>query len=121
RWQDEALPWLDAVGLVSSGTESTISALRLARATTGRDLIVKFAGCYHGHVDALLVRAGSGPLTLGVPDSPGVPAALATLTLITEFHDTAGNRGAISRPGPAISAGTARRRRRPSGVARPCG
>src|SRR5205809_1169741 len=88
----EALPSLEQVRLVSSGTEATMSALRLARATTGRDLIVKFAGCYHGHVDALLFRAGSGPLTLGVPDSPGVPAALSTLTLITEFNDTAGRR-----------------------------
>jgi len=59
-----------------------MSALRLARAATGRDRIVKFAGCYHGHVDALLVKAGSGALTLGVPDSPGVPAALAELTAV---------------------------------------
>jgi glutamate-1-semialdehyde 2,1-aminomutase len=67
-----AVPSLEQVRLVSSGTEATMSALRLARAATGRDGVVKFAGCYHGHVDALLVRAGSGALTLGVPDSPGV-------------------------------------------------
>ena len=76
------MPSLEQVRLVSSGTEATMSALRLARAATGRDAVVKFAGCYHGHVDALLVRAGSGALTLGVPDSPGVPAALAELTLV---------------------------------------
>src|SRR5947208_13762385 len=100
----EALPSLEQVRLVSSGTEATMSALRLARATTGRDLIVKFAGCYHGHVDALLVRAGSGALTLGVPDSPGVPAALATLTLTAEFNDTAGMRELLRRRGRDIAA-----------------
>src|SRR5439155_1663739 len=100
----EALPSLEQVRLVSSGTEATMSALRLARATTGRDLIVKFAGCYHGHVDALLVRAGSGALTLGVPDSPGVPAALATLTLTAEFNDTAGKREVLGRRGGAQDA-----------------
>src|SRR5204862_3579021 len=100
----EALPSLEQVRLVSSGTEATMSALRLARATTGRDLIVKFAGCYHGHVDALLVRAGSGALTLGVPDSPGVPAALATLTLTAEVNDTAGMRELLRRRGRDIAA-----------------
>src|SRR5206468_12445114 len=94
---------LEQVRLVGSGTEATMSALRLARATTGRDLIVKFAGCYHGHVDALLVRAGSGALTLGVPDSPGVPAALATLTLTAEFNDTAGMREVLGRRGRAVA------------------
>ena len=74
-----------------------MSALRLARAATGRDAIVKFAGCYHGHVDALLVRAGSGRSTLGVPDSPGVPAAVAGLTLLAEFNDVAGARDAAAR------------------------
>jgi glutamate-1-semialdehyde 2,1-aminomutase len=88
----DALPSLDQVRLVSSGTEATMSALRLARAATGRERIVKFGGCYHGHVDALLVRAGSGAMTLGVPDSPGVPPALAALTLSAEFNDVDGIR-----------------------------
>jgi glutamate-1-semialdehyde 2,1-aminomutase len=83
----EALPSVDQVRLVSSGTEATMSALRLARAATGRSRILKFVGCYHGHVDALLVRAGSGALTLGVPDSPGVPAAIADLTILADFND----------------------------------
>src|SRR5438093_8800571 len=86
----EAMPSLEQVRLVSSGTEATMSALRLARAVTGRELIVKFAGCYHGHRDALLVRAGSGALTFGVPDSPGVPAALAALTLNADYNDVTG-------------------------------
>jgi glutamate-1-semialdehyde 2,1-aminomutase len=73
--------------LVSSGTEATMSALRLARGATGRDLVVKFEGCYHGHVDSLLVKAGSGGATFGVPDSLGVPAALAALTVTVPFND----------------------------------
>jgi glutamate-1-semialdehyde 2,1-aminomutase len=81
-----------------------MSVLRLARAATGRDRILKFAGCYHGHVDALLVRAGSGALTLGVPDSPGVPAALADLTLIAEFNDVEGVRGLLRERGHEIAA-----------------
>jgi len=81
-----------------------MSALRLARASTGRDPIVKFAGGYHGHVDALLVRAGSGALTLGVPDSPGVPAALAALTLTGDFNDTRGMRELLRRRGRDIAA-----------------
>src|SRR5213593_1475873 len=100
----EALPSLEQVRLVSSGTEATMSALRLARATTGRDLIVKFAGCYHGHVDALLVRAGSGVLTLGVPDSPGVPAALAALTLSAEFNHTEATRELLRARGGELAA-----------------
>ncbi len=100
----EALPSLEQVRLVSSGTEATMSALRLARAATGRDTVVKFAGCYHGHVDALLVRAGSGALTLGVPDSPGVPAPLAALTLSADFNDTAGARELLRRRGGDIAA-----------------
>ena len=83
----DALPAVDMVRLVSSGTEAAMSAIRLARAFTGREKIVKFSGCYHGHVDALLVRAGSGAMTFGVPDSAGVPEALASLTLIAEFND----------------------------------
>jgi glutamate-1-semialdehyde 2,1-aminomutase len=81
------VPGCDSVRLVSSGTEATMSALRLARAATGRDLILKFDGCYHGHSDGLLVSAGSGALTLGVPDSPGVPAAIAGLTLTVPYND----------------------------------
>jgi glutamate-1-semialdehyde 2,1-aminomutase len=99
-----AVPSLEQVRLVSSGTEATMTTLRLARAATGRDLVVKFAGCYHGHVDALLVRAGSGALTLGVPDSPGVPAALASLTLIAEFNDREGARELLRRRGREIAA-----------------
>src|SRR5467141_2582031 len=81
-----------------------MSALRLARASTGRDPIVKFAGGYHGHVDALLVKAGSGALTLGVPDSPGVPAALAELTLTATFNDTAGVHALLRSRGEEVAA-----------------
>ena len=91
----DALPGVEQVRLVSSGTEATMSALRLARAATGRDRILKFVGCYHGHVDALLVRAGSGALTLGVPDSPGVPKSLADLTVLADWNDAEGTRATI--------------------------
>jgi glutamate-1-semialdehyde 2,1-aminomutase len=100
----DALPSLEQVRLVSSGTEATMSALRLARAATGRERIVKFGGCYHGHVDALLVRAGSGAMTLGVPDSPGVPPALAALTLTAEFNDVEGIRTLLQSRGAEIAA-----------------
>lgn len=80
---------LERVRLVSSGTEATMSALRLARAATGRGSIIKFAGCYHGHSDGLLVAAGSGASTFGVPDSPGVPEEYAALTRVAEFNDAA--------------------------------
>ena len=100
----DALPSVEQVRLVSSGTEATMSALRLARAATGRDRIVKFAGCYHGHVDALLVKAGSGALTFGVPDSPGVPAALAEMTLTASFNDTAGVRELLRHRGEEVAA-----------------
>ena len=83
----ELIPSIDKVRMVSSGTEATMSALRLARGFTGRDKIVKFEGCYHGHSDSLLVKAGSGALTFGVPTSPGVPAALAELTLTLQFNN----------------------------------
>ena len=99
-----AMPAVEQVRLVSSGTEATMSALRLARAATGRDVVVKFTGCYHGHVDALLVRAGSGALTLGVPDSPGVPAAVVGLTLLAEFNDAAGVRTLLRERGREIAA-----------------
>jgi len=91
----EALPSVEQVRLVSSGTEATMSAMRLARAATGRKRVLKFVGCYHGHVDALLVRAGSGALTLGVPDSPGVPAEIADLTVLADYNDVDGTRAAI--------------------------
>jgi len=74
--------------MVSSGTEATMSAIRLARGYTGRDKIVKFEGCYHGHADSLLVKAGSGALTLGQPSSPGVPASLAEHTITLDFNDS---------------------------------
>ncbi|MFP5506657.1 MAG: glutamate-1-semialdehyde 2,1-aminomutase, partial [Gammaproteobacteria bacterium] len=83
----ELVPSMDMVRMVSSGTEATMSAIRLARGFTGRDKIVKFEGCYHGHSDSLLVKAGSGALTLGVPTSPGVPVALAEHTLTLEYNN----------------------------------
>ena len=83
----EVFPGMDLVRMVSSGTEATMSAIRLARGYTGRDKIVKFEGCYHGHADSLLVKAGSGALTLGVPNSPGVPASLAEHTLTLEYNN----------------------------------
>ncbi|WP_305909304.1 glutamate-1-semialdehyde 2,1-aminomutase [Methylomarinum sp. Ch1-1] len=84
----ELLPSVDLVRMVSSGTEATMSALRLARGYSGRDKIVKFEGCYHGHSDSLLVKAGSGALTLGVPSSPGVPASLAADTITLTYNDS---------------------------------
>ena len=83
----EALPSVEMVRLVNSGTEACMSAIRLARAFTGRDKIIKFAGCYHGHADGLLVRAGSGALTHGIPTSAGVPESYATETLVADFND----------------------------------
>jgi len=85
----EAFPSIEKVRLTNSGTESTMAALRLARGFTGRSMILKFEGCYHGHGDSLLVKAGSGVATLGLPDSPGVPSDLAKLTLTCPFNDLA--------------------------------
>jgi glutamate-1-semialdehyde 2,1-aminomutase len=85
----EAIPSIEMVRFVSSGTEATMSAVRLARGVTGRDLIVKFAGNYHGHADMLLARAGSGSLTLGVPSSPGVPEGAAASTIVAPYNDVA--------------------------------
>jgi glutamate-1-semialdehyde 2,1-aminomutase len=84
-----AVPSIEMVRMVNSGTEATMSAIRLARGVTGRDQLVKFEGCYHGHADSLLVKAGSGVATLGLPDSPGVPASLAEHTLTVPFNDAA--------------------------------
>ena len=89
------MPHVDMLRFVSSGTEATMSALRVARAATGRDRFIKFDGCYHGHADSFLVRAGSGVATLGLPNSPGVPAALAALTLTATFNDVSSVRALL--------------------------
>jgi glutamate-1-semialdehyde 2,1-aminomutase len=99
----DIMPNMDLVRMVNSGTEATMSAIRLARGYTGRDTIVKFEGCYHGHSDSLLVKAGSGALTLGVPSSPGVPEALANYTLTLTYNDSAGVRRAFAEFGDEIS------------------
>ena len=99
----ELMPSLELVRFVSSGTEATMSAIRLARGFTGRDTIVKFEGCYHGHSDSLLIKAGSGALTLGVPTSPGVPKALANHTVTLNFNDADQVRDAFRRIGPEIA------------------
>jgi len=98
------LPSLEMVRLVSSGTEATMSAIRLARGYTGRDLLVKFEGCYHGHSDSLLVKAGSGMLTLGHPSSAGVPADLAQHTLVLDYNDSNALAAAFAEHGPRIAA-----------------
>ena len=100
----ELVPSIDLVRMVNSGTEATMSAIRLARGYTGRDKIVKFEGCYHGHVDSLLVKAGSGALTLGVPNSPGIPASLAELTLTLDFNDIDSVRETFKEMGDQIAA-----------------
>jgi glutamate-1-semialdehyde 2,1-aminomutase len=99
----EIMPGMDMVRMVNSGTEATMSAIRLARGFTGRDTIVKFEGCYHGHSDSLLVKAGSGALTLGVPSSPGVPASLADHTMTLTYNNSEGVREAFARHGDAIA------------------
>jgi len=97
------VPSIEKVRMVSSGTEATMSAIRLARGFTGRDKIVKFEGCYHGHSDSLLIKAGSGALTLGVPSSPGVPAGLAEHTITLPYNDIAAVRTAFAEFGEQIA------------------
>jgi glutamate-1-semialdehyde 2,1-aminomutase len=99
-----AYPSVEMVRLVSSGTEAAMSAIRLARGATGRDLLVKFDGCYHGHADSLLVKAGSGGATLSIPDSRGVPAALAALTLTVPFNDLDAVESTLRRHPDAVAA-----------------
>src|SRR5919109_5467642 len=99
-----AYPSMELVRLVSSGTEAAMSATGVARGATGRDLLVKFDGCYHGHADSLLVKAGSGGATFGVPDSRGVPAALASLTLTLPFNDLAAVRELFRARGGEVAA-----------------
>ena len=98
------VPAMDMVRMVNSGTEATMSAVRLARAATGRDLIIKFEGCYHGHADSFLVKAGSGALTLGVPNSPGVPTAIADLTLTLPYNDLEAVTDCLAARGQEIAA-----------------
>jgi glutamate-1-semialdehyde 2,1-aminomutase len=99
----EIMPGMDLVRMVNSGTEATMSAIRLARGATGRDTIVKFEGCYHGHSDSLLVKAGSGALTMGVPSSPGVPESLADHTMTLTYNDAEGVREAFAQHGENIA------------------
>ncbi len=99
----QLMPSIEKLRMVSSGTEATMSAIRLARGFTGRDKIVKFEGCYHGSGDSLLVKAGSSALTLGVPSSPGVPAALASLTITLDYNDSAQVKEVFARIGREIA------------------
>ncbi len=99
----DIMPNMDLVRMVNSGTEATMSAIRLARGYTGRDKIIKFEGCYHGHSDSLLIKAGSGALTLGVPSSPGVPACLAEHTITLPYNDAAALQAAFSSWGEQVA------------------
>jgi glutamate-1-semialdehyde 2,1-aminomutase len=100
----DLVPSMERVRFVSSGTEAAMSAIRVARAFTSRPRIIKFAGCYHGHADAFLVKAGSGAMTLGIPTSPGVPPAVAGDTLIARYNDLASVDALIQEHGPSIAA-----------------
>ena len=97
-----AFPSVETIRMVSSGTEATMTAIRLARGWTGREKIVKFIGCYHGHADSLLVRAGSGVATLGIPGSPGIPRSLAELTIPVPFNNADAVREVFARFGEEI-------------------
>ena len=97
------MPNMDMVRMVNSGTEATMSAIRLARGATGRDKIIKFEGCYHGHSDSLLIKAGSGALTMGVPSSPGVPASLADHTITLTYNDCEGVKQAFAEIGDQVA------------------
>src|SRR5439155_1685703 len=97
------VPSIEMVRMVSSGTEASMSAIRLARGFTGRDVVGKFAGCYHGHVDSLLVAAGSSATTLGVPNSPGVPRGCTQDTLVLRYNDVDGLREAFRAHGDRIA------------------
>src|SRR5210317_882543 len=99
----EITPGMDMVRMVNSGTEATMSAIRLARGATGRDTIVKFEGCYHGHSDSLLIKAGSGALTFGVPSSPGVPEVLAQHTVTLPYNDTVALKQAFAEIGDELA------------------
>jgi glutamate-1-semialdehyde 2,1-aminomutase len=99
-----AVPSVEKVRLVSSGTEAAMSAVRLARAFTARDRIIKFAGCYHGHADALLARAGSGAATLGIPSSPGVPTATTSHTIVCPYNDVDAVAAAVTQYGEGLAA-----------------
>src|SRR5918912_1140132 len=99
----EAVPSVEQVRLVSSGTEAAMSAIRLARGFTRRDRVLKFAGCYHGHVDALLASAGSGLATLGIPATPGVPTAAAADTIVCAYNDMDGAAAAVARYGEGLA------------------
>ncbi|MDA0588148.1 MAG: glutamate-1-semialdehyde 2,1-aminomutase [Planctomycetota bacterium] len=100
----DAVPSIEKVRMVNSGTEATMSAIRLARGFTGLDKIIKFSGCYHGHVDSLLVQAGSGALTLGVPSSPGVPAGCTEDTIVVNFNDVRALSAAFDKAGSELAA-----------------
>src|SRR5918999_444549 len=100
----DAVPSVEMVRMVNSGTEATMSALRLARGATARDKILKFEGCYHGHGDSLLVKAGSGVATLGLPDSPGVPPAVAQNTITAPFNDADSLARAFDEHGESVAA-----------------
>lgn len=100
----ESVPSIEKVRLVNSGTEATMSAIRLARACTGRSKFIKFAGCYHGHADSFLVQAGSGALTMGVPSSPGVPDAISDLTIVLPYNDLAAVEQTLKSQGDQIAA-----------------